>query len=251
MGDNSLWMLLALSATGVVAGFLNVLAGGGSLLSLPMLIFLGLPAAEANGTNRIAIFVQNIFAVAGFKRSGVFPWRMGLLCAAPALVGSLLGARLAVDIDEELFKQLLAWVMIGILLFMALDPIKRMDPRTIKMTPLRVTILLLSFFCVGIYGGFVQGGVGFIIISALLVHGLDLVRINAIKVMVILLFTASALAVFMTYGQVNYALGLVLAAGNAAGGWIASHMAVRKGHAWIKRILSLVLLAMALKLLWG
>ena len=251
MENTSLWMLPALSATGVVAGFLNVLAGGGSLLTLPLLIFLGLPATEANGTNRIAILVQNFFAVTGFRRSGVFPWRLALLCAAPALAGSLIGANWAVDIDEALFRRLLALVMLGVLLFMAVDPVKRLGPREIAMTPLRVAVLLLTFFVIGIYGGFIQGGVGFLIISALLVHGLDLVRINALKVMVILFFTITALGVFIANGQVNYGLGLVLAAGNAAGGWFASHLAVKKGHDWIKRILTLVLVAMAVKLLWG
>lgn len=241
----------ALLAVGFVSGFLNILAGGGSLLTLPLLIFLGLPAAVANGTNRIGILCQNLFAVASFRRQGVFPLGLSLFCAAPALVGSYLGATLAVDIDELLFRRLLAGIMLGVLLFTLFDPLKHRRTEALSITPLRAAALLISFFAIGLYGGFVQAGVGFLIIPALLVHGLDLVRTNAVKIIVILLFTLPALAVFMWHGQVDWPLGLVLAAGNAAGGWVASHLAVKKGHDWIKRVVSLTVLAFALKLLFG
>jgi uncharacterized membrane protein YfcA len=249
--DPYLWQVPALVLVGVVAGFLNVLAGGGSLLTLPLLIFFGLPAASANGTNRIAIFCQNIFAITGFKRQGVFPARLALLCTPPALIGSYFGASLAIDIDEQLFKRLLALIMIGVLIFIALDPMKRLQRSEMPITPVRLGVLLLSFFAIGVYGGFVQAGVGFIIIAGLLIHGLDLVRINAVKVLVIFAFTVVALAVFIAHGQVDYGLGLALAAGNSIGGWCASHLAVKKGHKWIKHFVTITVLVFALRLLWG
>jgi len=205
----------------------------------------------ANGTNRIAILVQNFFAIGGFQRLGVMPLKLGLLCALPALAGSFLGANLALTVDEQLFKRILAGIMIGVLLFTALDPMKRWRREEIALTPLRVAILLLCFFAIGIYGGFIQAGVGFLIIATLLLQGLDLVRINAIKVLVVALFTITALAVFIRHNQVDYGLGLALALGNAAGGWIATHMAVKKGHDWIKKIVSLTILIFAIKLLLG
>jgi uncharacterized membrane protein YfcA len=244
-----LWQIPALALVGVVAGFLNVLAGGGSLLTLPLLIFFGLPAATANGTNRVAIFCQNIFAIGGFKRQGVFPIGLAMLCIPPALIGSYFGARLAIDVDEMLFRRLLALIMVGVLIFMVLDPMKRLHRPEATMTPLRMVVLIVSFFGVGVYGGFVQAGVGFLIISGLLVHGLDLVRINAVKVLVIFAFTAVALTVFIMHGQVDYVLGLALAAGNSLGGWFASHMAVKKGHEWIKRFVIATVLIFALRLL--
>jgi uncharacterized membrane protein YfcA len=243
------WQIPALALVGVLAGFLNVLAGGGSLLTLPLLIFFGLPAAVANGTNRIAIFCQNIFAITGFKRQGVFPIRLAMLCIPPALIGSYFGARMAISVDEMLFRRLLALIMVGVLLFMVMDPMKRLQRPEATMTPVRLVVLVVSFFGVGIYGGFVQAGVGFLIISGLLIHGLDLVRINAVKVLVIFAFTAVALAVFVMNGQVDYVLGLALAAGNSLGGWFASHMAVKKGHEWIKRFVIVTVLAFALRLL--
>jgi hypothetical protein len=246
-----LWQAPILVMVGGVAGFLNVLAGGGSLLTLPLLIFLGLPAAVANGTNRVAIFFQNIFAMGGFRRQGVFPAALALLCTVPALAGAYLGANLAVEIDDHLFKRLLALILVGVMLFTALDPMRRFGREEAVVTPLRAAVLLCTFFLVGVYGGFVQAGVGFLIISGLLAHGLDLVRINAIKVIVIFAFTVVALAVFMAHGQVDYGLGLALAAGNSAGGWIATHVAVKKGHDWIKKVVSLTVLAFALRLLFG
>jgi len=242
--------MLLLAGIGIVAGMLNVLAGGGSLLTLPLLIFLGLPAPVANGTNRIAILCQNVVAVGSFRSKGVLPARLALLCTVPALLGSVLGAQLAIDISEELFRQLLAAIMIGVVILMAVDPARRLNFEQRPMTPLRTALLLLSFFVIGIYGGFIQAGVGFLIISGLLLHGLDLVRINAVKVFVILFFTIAALAVFVRHGQVNYPLGIALAVGNAGGGWIGTHLAVKKGHDWIRRLVFIVVLLFALKLVW-
>ena len=247
--DPYMWQIPALVLVGTVAGFLNVLAGGGSLMTLPLLIFFGLPAATANGTNRIAIFCQNIFAITGFKKKGVFPIRLALLCTPPALIGSYIGANLAISVDEMLFRRLLALIMVGVLIFMVLDPMKRFRSEDVSMTPVRVILLIISFFGVGIYGGFVQAGVGFLIITALLVHGLDLVRINAVKVIVIFAFTVIALGVFIFHGQVDYVLGFSLAAGNSVGGWIGTHFAVEKGHEWIKRFVIVTVLVFALRLL--
>ncbi len=249
MIDPYFWQIPALALVGVIAGFLNVLAGGGSLLTLPLLIFFGLPAATANGTNRIAIFCQNIFAITGFKRQGVFPIRLALLCTPPALLGSYLGANLAINVDEMLFRRLLALIMVGVLMFMVFDPMQRFRRQETNMTPMRTIVLIVSFFGVGVYGGFVQAGVGFLIITSLLVHGLDLVRINAVKVLVIFAFTAVALGVFVMHGQVDYVLGLALAGGNSVGGWIATHYAVKKGHDWIKRFVIVTVLVFALRLL--
>lgn len=251
MTDPSWLHMLLLVLVGVMAGILNVLAGGGSLLTLPLLIFMGLPAATANGTNRIAILVQNLFAITGFHRLGVLSWRLALLCAAPAVIGSYFGARLAVQIDDVLFQKLLAGIMLGVLALTLWDPAKRLQGRALQLSAGRIVVLLASFFAIGVYGGFVQAGVGFLIIAGLLFQGLDLVQTNAIKVTVVFFFTVIALGVFIRHGQINYQLGLSLAAGNAAGGWLAAHLAVKKGHAWMKRIVSLAVALFAVKLMLG
>ncbi|HXV21555.1 MAG TPA: sulfite exporter TauE/SafE family protein [Desulfuromonadales bacterium] len=242
---------VALFVLGAFTGAVNVLAGGGSLLTLPLLIFFGLPATVANGTNRIGILFQSVTAIGGFRRQKMLPAGLALLCTVPAVVGSYLGARLAVDIDDALFQRLLAFIMLGVLAFVLLDPVKRHRVEQVHFTPLRTAVLIVSFFVIGIYGGFVQAGVGFLIISGLLAHGLDLVRINAVKVFVTLVFTVVALVVFVAHGQVNWPLGLALAVGNAAGGWLGTHMAIKKGHDWLKKVVSLIVFLFALKLLFG
>jgi uncharacterized membrane protein YfcA len=241
---------LLLFAVGLVAGVLNVLAGGGSLLTLPVLIFLGLPAAVANGTNRVAILAQNVVAVRGFRLKGLLPLKLALICTLPALAGSALGAALAVDIDDLLFRRILALVMIGVCVVMLVDPARRLrfDPRT--LTRGRTAVLAASFFLVGVYGGFIQAGVGFLIIVGLLVHGLDLVRINAVKVFVVGMFTVVALAVFVRAGRVDWPLGLALALGNAAGGWLGTRLAIVKGHDWIRRVVLVVVVLFAARLFW-
>ncbi|SHJ23117.1 hypothetical protein SAMN02745165_01879 [Malonomonas rubra DSM 5091] len=248
--DAYIWQLPLLFAVGIIAGILNVLAGGGSLLTLPLLIFMGLPSAVANGTNRIAIFCQNIFAIRGFRKRGVMPMELALLCTPPALVGSWVGASLAISLDDQIFNRLLALIMLGVLVFTTLDPMKRLRKEGIEIAFARKAVIVVSFFGVGIYGGFVQAGVGFIVITALLVHGLDLVRINAIKVFVIFCYTFIALGVFIWHDQVNYLLGFALAAGNSLGGAIGPKLAVDKGHDWIKKVVTLTVLVFALKLLF-
>ncbi len=248
--DPLFWQLPLLFVVGLIAGVLNVLAGGGSLLTLPLLIFMGLPGAMANGTNRIAIFCQNIFAIRGFRKRGMLPLQLALLCTPPALLGSWLGANLAISLDDQLFKRILALIMLGVLIFTAVDPMKRFRQEEVIFGPLRKLILVVSFFGVGVYGGFVQAGVGFLVITALLAHGLDLVRINAIKVFVIFAYTFIALGVFISHGQINYLLGFALAAGNAIGGMLGPRLAVAKGHDWIKKVVTLTVAVFALKLLF-
>lgn len=251
MADLDIAKVLLLAGVGVVAGVLNVLAGGGSLLTLPILIFLGLPAPIANGTNRIAILCQNVVAVGSFRQKGRLPLRLSLLCAPSAVVGSVLGAQLAVTISEALFRQLLAGIMIGVVVLMVVDPARKLNLQEQKLTWARSAGLVVVFFFIGIYGGFIQAGVGFLIITALLFQGLDLVRINAIKVFVILFFTVTALVVFIQQGQVDYGLGIALAVGNSLGGWLGTKVAVAKGHDFIRKVVIVVVVVFALRLFYA
>jgi len=217
--------LVFLSLIGVVAGFMNVSAGGGSLLALPFLIFLGLPPAVANGTNRIAILIQNISATTRFHQLKVIPKETILLAAPPAILGSILGAQLAVNIDEMLFKKMLAVVMLLVMGFMFFGP-KQKPVEEMILTTKKKLFIPPVFFLIGIYGGFIQGGIGFLLITVLTLVGYDLVRTNALKVLIVLLFTPFALAIFILNNQVDYLYGFILAAGNATGAWLASSVVV-------------------------
>ena len=241
--------IVLILVTGVVAGIINVMAGGGSLLTLPVLIFMGLPSATANGTNRVAIEVQNIIAVLGFRSKGVSNFKLSILFAIPALVGAIVGARIAIDLPDTLFNQILAGIMVMALALILWNPTRRLKQSEITMTPTRRLVAVLVFFFVGIYGGFIQAGVGFLLIAALvLVTGLDLVKTNSHKVFIIAVYTISALATFALEGKVDWVLGLVLAVGNGAGGWIGSRFQVAKGEKWVRIVLVVAVLAMAVRL---
>ncbi len=245
------WKLLILFITGILAGINNVLAGGGSLVTMPLLIFMGLDSASANGTNRLAIAIQNIFAVAGFKKKGVGEPRFSLMLTLPALPGVILGAIFASTIDDQLFRKVLSGVMI-LVLVLILTKRKRAPGNTIlesDLTNRQKYLAMLAFAGIGFYSGFIQAGVGFLVIGSLTtITGLDLVRVNAHKVLIIGLLTWVAVVVFLIYGKIDWLLAMVLAAGTGLGGWIGSHAAVAGGEKWIKRVLTLAVLLMALKL---
>ncbi|MEP2025923.1 MAG: sulfite exporter TauE/SafE family protein [Reichenbachiella sp.] len=240
---------LLIFGSGLIAGFINVVAGGGSLLTLPILIFLGLPPAMANGTNRVGIFLQNIFAVSGFKSKGVSSFRFSIWLSISALIGAILGAKIAVDISGELFNRILAIVMMMVILLTVFKRKNKNADGVERMSKGRQTTSIIAFFFVGIYGGFIQAGVGFIIIAALTgINHLSLVKTNSIKVFVALIYTLFALAVFTWEGQVDWVLGLTLAAGTSIGGWFASRWSVDKGDQWIRYFLIVTVSIMAVKL---
>ena len=239
---------LILLGVGLVAGFINTLAGGGSLLTLPVLIFLGLPGTVANGTNRIGLLIQNAGAIAGFRQHQVFPLRAAALAAIPAITGAIIGAFLAVDIPDRQFKPILAAIMVGVMIVIIIDPTRRIKAPVGAMSLRRKLALTAGFFIVGLYGGFIQAGIGFFIITLMLAAGYDLVRTNAVKIIVVFLFTIIALIIFIAHGQVNYLYGLVLGAGSALGGWTGTHVAVKKGHGWIRGFVVVMVVIFSVKL---
>lgn len=246
---NILQIILILVA-GTAAGFINTLAGGGSLITLPVLIFSGLPSAVANGTNRIALMIQNIIAVSSFKNKGFFNYKLGLMLGIPAVLGSILGSRLAISLPDTVFNKILAVAMIIMLALILWNPTKKFSVVKENLSKKRKTIAIIAFFFVGIYGGFIQAGVGLIIITTLtLITGLSLVKINSIKVFVVGIYMISSLLVFIISGNVNWLLGLILAAGNGFGAWLGSTVAVNKGDKWIKVVLVFAVILMAGNLL--
>lgn len=240
--------LLYLVIIGFIAGILNTLAGGGSLLTLPLLIFLGLPPNIANGTNRIAIFIQNIFGTAGYKSKGIHTYPFNIYLGIAALVGAVIGAKLAVDIKGDVFNKILAVVMLFVLFFIIKKP-KDIGLIKERLHGKHFWISLVVFFFIGIYGGFIQAGTGFFILMALTsINNLSLLKSNATKTVVILIYTFAALVTFTYYGKVNWEYGLSLALGGATGAWFASRWSVKKGDKAIRILLIVVILFMSLKL---
>ena len=158
---------ILLIVVGFAVGFINTIAGGGTLLSLPVLIFLGLPPNVANGTNRVAIIIQTAFATAGFKSKGVTTFPFNAYLGASALLGAIIGARIAVDIDGAVFNKILAVIMIAVVLIVFFKPEINLKDVNERLTGKYLWLGMLAFFIFGIYGGFINAGIGFIIILAL------------------------------------------------------------------------------------
>lgn len=235
---------LLLAGAGILAGCLNVLAGGGSLIILPLMIFLGLDGAVANGTNRVAILIQNIFAVAAFRQKGYSDLKKSARYSLWVLPGALSGAWIGATLTGGIFNKVLAGVMVLVLILMNL-PKPGPDAK-----PLPPAITAMGMLGVGFYAGFIQAGVGFILMAVLYrTARLDLVRVNMHKVFIILVATAAALPVFIFQGKVLWGVGLTLAVGNAIGGWIGSHLQVRKGEPLVLWSLRIAIVALAIKLL--
>ncbi len=223
--------LAALVASGVVAGFVNTLAGGGSLLTLPALMLLGLPPDVANGTNRVGVLLQSLGAVRTFDRAarldrGPLPW-----IVAPTLFGSAVGAALASSLPPEILEPVLlgTLVLMGIVLTLrpgSLAPLETTTPVHPRANRAAMGWLVVA----GLYGGFIQAGIGFILL-AVLGGGLryDLVRANAIKVLVVGALTVVALGIFIAHDLVRWGPGLVLGASTLAGAVLGARYALRRG----------------------
>ena len=242
------YQIIILFVLGSFAGFMNVMAGGGSSITLPALIFLGLDPTMANGTNRVAILIQNISAVYSFKKEDYFEFRESLKLSLFALPGSIIGAIAAVNVNDEIFKNILGIIMIGIIISMII-PRKKINTSG-KLTPAQKFYLYLSMIGVGFYGGFIQVGVGFLLMASLHYLGkFNLILVNMHKVFIVLFYTAPALMIFIISGNINWFLGLSLAAGNALGAWWSAKYSVKKGEKAVRFVLMLAILIMSLKLL--
>ncbi|HAC79483.1 MAG: sulfite exporter TauE/SafE family protein [Candidatus Binatia bacterium] len=234
---------LLLALVGIFAGFMNTLAGGGSLLTLPALMLFGLPADFANGTNRVAVLAQALASVTFFDREGKFDRRgLGPLLV-PALLGASVGAASASQIPASYLKPILLLVMTTIALTMLFAP-KLIAPEPTDEAPRAPDKKsFITFFAIGLYGGFAQAGVGIFLLAGL--GGLlryDLVHANGMKSAIAAAFTALSLLIFLAAGQVEWLPGLALAAGMVLGARVAVFLAIKSGNVLLHRIVLVLVL---------
>jgi len=241
--------LLLLFFVGSVAGFINVMAGGGSAIAMPTLIFLGLNSSLANGTNRIALLIQNISGIISFKQEKYHKFKMSLKLASFTLPGAIAGSILATTISDTLFQKILAYVLIGIIVSLL---VPRPNQRKIedKNQYQRNWFIYPAMVLVGFYGGFIQAGVGFLLMASLYhLMRLDLVHVNMHKIFIVFIYTIPALLIFFLTHNVDLKFGLTLAAGNAFGAWWSAKFSVKKGEGLIRIILMVAVFIMSMKLL--
>lgn len=234
---------------GAVAGFINTLAGGGSFLTVPLLILLGLPATVANGTNRVAVFTQTIAAVVGFRAEGVSGIGLAARLLPPVLLGSWLGAYMASEVPDELFGRAFGVVMLLALPFVLRPPKPRLPGAERRFS---LATRLGLYFALGFYGGAIQAGIGIPLLLVLVgAGGLDLVRANSVKNVIVAALTAVALAQFLAAGKVWFSYGLVLAVGSGTGGYAAGRFGARIGEPLIRPLLLVSVVLLAIRLIFG
>lgn len=239
---------LLLLFVGGLAGFINVNAGGGSSLTLPVLIFLGLDSATANGTNRVAIFIQSAAAVHSFQKENFKQYKTSIRLSLFTLPGAIAGSLFAVKLDDDSFQFILGIVMIGIIISMLLPKKKVVTDNNADKEFSFLSII--SMLLIGFYGGFIQVGVGYLLMFSLSqLLKFDLIHVNMHKVFIVFFYTVPSMLVFIITGNVNWVLGLVLATGNAFGAWWGAKLSIKKGEGLIKAILIISIAIMAAKLL--
>lgn len=238
--------MVLLLGGGFLAGIVNTMAGGGSLLTVPLLVFADVPGNTANGSNRVGVLTGSLSAAGTFRRLGVAGLAGIGPILGPAVVGSLVGAIVISGIADDSFERAFGVVMIPILVL----SLRRPDTAALAARPQWPPWLTTTvFFLIGVYGGAFQAGVGLMLILALSRAGVDIVVANNIKVIVTFVFTAFALPVFIVNGDVDWAPALVLAAGLAAGAFVGAHITVAGGERVVRPVLVVAVLVMAGRLL--
>lgn len=235
---------------GLAAGFINVVAGGGTLIAVPALIFLGLPATTANGTVRIAILAQNAAALFRYHRARAVPWDEVRRWVSPVLCGGLLGAWVGTRLSNEAFSLVFGITMLGVAALVVLRPRGPAPAEGASPPrPVPLPVPLLALGAAGFYGGFIQAGSGYLFLAiGTFLLGLPLGRANILKIAFVTSYTPVALLIFAREGQVDLLWGLLLGLGQAVGGWLGAAAALKRGERFIRVVLVGVVVASALKL---
>jgi len=239
------WEAALLVVGGLVAGIINAVAGGGSTLTVPLLVLAGVPGASANGSNRVGIFTSNLASSASFKKLGVDGLSGAVPVLLPVVLGSLIGSFGISRLTDGTFETVFGLLMVPLVIM----SIRKPNFRTTNVTQWSRPVTLLVFLGIGAYGGAVQAGVGLVMLAALSRAGFDLVMANSIKVLINIVVTMVALPVFIWQGKVVWIPAIILALGLTTGGWLGAKVAVYGGEKIIRAVMAVAAVILAAKLL--
>jgi uncharacterized membrane protein YfcA len=242
--------IIILICSGIVVGFVNTLAGGGTVISLSVFMLFGLPPLIANGTNRVAIVLQNATAVAYFQKNKLIDWRRIIHFAVPVVLGSITGAAIAGLLSNQLFLYIFAGVVILFGIAMLLNPDRFIHERTHLVNRNISVWQYLIYFLIGIYGGFVHVGIGYFFLAALvLMNGYDLLKANVLKNVLVLCYVPFSVIVFAWQGNICWSYGLIHGIGNMIGAGLAARLAIKKGAPFIRYIVLALIVIVVLQML--
>ena len=233
--------IIALITSGLFVGFINTLAGGGTIISLTVLMLLGLPPSVANGTNRVAIVLQNLTSVANFKKKKYLDTKKGLKLGIPTVIGSIVGVFIVVKLDEQIIQYCFGAIMVVMLFFLIYKPDQWLKGKEELLNkPITWKIYVLMFF-IGVYGGVIHVGIGYFILFALIFGmGFDLVKGNAMKNLLVLMYVPFTLIIFVLNDQVRWDYGLTHAIGNIIGAYVASKWAMEWGAKFVRYLMMVI-----------
>ena len=235
-------IVLSLLLSGLIVGFINTLAGGGTVISMAVFMWCGMPIIEAAGTNRIAVLMQNLVSTLVFRRQKMVDIRQATKLSIPVLIGTAIGAQFTMLITNGLYSVIF---LFGLLFLGAMLVLKPKMWNNNDTTEIRSTTVALwiTLFVTGVYSGSIYVGVGYIFIAVFAVgYGYDLIRANALKGFMALILTPISLVLFIMHDQVNFKFGLVHGIGNIVGAYIGSKYAKQLGVPFIKKVLIIMLI---------
>lgn len=222
---------LLLFGAGLLGGALNAVAGGGSFIGFPSLLFTGVPAVAANATNTVALWTGLAFSGGAFRHRLNVRRRILISLAAASVAGGIVGALLLLHTPGEKFLRIIPWLMLFAVLLFIFDPkvIRSRDVRVVH-DPGTGAILAASFFqlLVAIYGGYFGGGMGFVILAMLTAFGMaDIHEMNAFKIVLSTSTNGVAVLIFILKHAVYWPQALVMICGAALGGYFGAHYSLR------------------------
>lgn len=241
---------LLLPVAGFAAGIVNTIAGGGSFLTLPCLMLVGLSEQVANGTNRVAILLQSMYAVRVYHQARPIDTASLPQLVLPSLPGLALGAYLATALSPDAFRGAMGALFLAFVLFMLLKPklLLAGEREAVLRSPLLVGVV---FFSIGAYAGFLQAGVGLLLLVSMAgLQGRELLDANGLKLGIVAVWIVPTVAWFAWKGQIEWIPGLTLGLGNFLGARVGAKLAIKKGNRLIFGLVVLVMVATGLSLLF-
>ncbi len=243
------WVYPALTAVALLTGFIDAIAGGGGLIMMPALLFAGVPPINALATNKLQSMFGTATAYRNYARKGLVDWRSNLPTVLLVFVGASVGAIIVQTIDTQSLSLVIPLLLMAVALYVFLSPRMSDEDAQHRVSgrgygPVGAAI--------GAYDGFFGPGTGSFFTASLVgLRGLGLTRATALTKLFNLTSNVASVLLFAIGGKMFWLLGLCMAAGAMAGGWVGSHTAMRFGARLIRPLLVALSLALTARLLWG
>ena len=243
------WIYAALTATAVLTGFIDAIAGGGGLIMMPALLFAGVPPVNALATNKLQSMFGTATACFNYWRKGLVDWRANLLTVALVFVGASVGVIVVQAIDTKALSLIIPLLLLAVAAYVLVSPRMGDDDAHQRVSAPGYAPVGAA---IGAYDGFFGPGTGSFFTASLVgLRGYGLTRATALTKLFNLTSNIAAVLLFAIGGKMFWLLGLCMAGGAMAGGWIGSHTAMRFGARLIRPLLVALSLGLTARLLWG